>query len=95
MQRVHLPRDEPAEGAVEDEADQPEGDREDDRHHQEEVQQHTAAIEAVHLRGRHDPPKPLPRCEVCIISVWLMRFLFHKRSCCEVTGFLSILFYYN
>ena len=65
VQRVHLSRDEPAEGAVEDEADQPEGDREDDRHHQEEVQQHPAAAEAVHLRGRHDPQKPLPRRQVC------------------------------
>lgn len=64
LQRVHHPRDEPAEGAEPNAADLAQGDRAHGEHHPREVQHHPDAAEAEHVRGRHDPAVPLPRRQV-------------------------------
>ena len=64
MQRIHDARDEPVEGAEPDEAYHTEGNREDGPDHPQEIPIHPSAAEAKHLRSCHDPPLPIPRCQV-------------------------------
>lgn len=67
VQRVHDARDEPAAGAESDSAHHAQGDRPHGRHHPPQVQRHPGPAQTVHLRGRHDPPIPLPRRPVPLL----------------------------
>ena len=64
MQRVYQSRDELAEGAEPNTADLDEGNRAHDQHHQEKVQQHSASVETVDLRGGDDTSLAVPRRQV-------------------------------
>ena len=60
LPRVHDSRDELAERAVADEADHPEGDREDGEDHQQEVQHHPDAAQTIRLRVRDGAEVQVP-----------------------------------
>jgi len=54
LQRVYQSRDELAARTKPNPSDLEQGDRANDRDHHEEVQQHSAAAEAEHMRSGHD-----------------------------------------
>lgn len=64
LQRVHNPRDEPPSGAEPHAPRVAQGDRAHGQHHPPQIQLHPDAAEAEHVRSRHDPALPLPRCQV-------------------------------
>lgn len=74
MQRVHRPRDEPAEGAVPYAAHLTQRDRANGGDHPPQVQHHPDAVEAEHVRSRHDPALQVPgrqvgffRASICFV----------------------------